>query len=281
MSQIRDLRPLLFLGILGFALLLIDLFLVKTNLSLPPLHAAPKDGFIADAFAGILSSLLLVFPCFGFYQIVTGRITSAPVLLGGLTLLAGFLSGGGTVSALLQGMVNGLAVFGIAQSAYAGRLPLRDLLPTPRRLLYGLCAFGAHLAVGLLFLWTATLLGASGDDTALRERISTSPWPWLLPIAIGLSAALFEELVFRKWMDNLLSRFTRSWAPAALLSSLLWSLTHLQYTVSPWYLRLIEITLFAGPVSFWIYKKYGLYTAVLGHALYNAFLVSIMVSRIW
>lgn len=313
----RALRPLLLLGSLGIALLVIDLIFIKTNLTLPPHPAAVAPPPFALTVAQTLNLLLLAFPAMGFYRIVTGRVTAwAPILLGSLTFLAGFLSGGGTLPALLQGTVYGLGVLGLVQIFYGGTqasakghlddlhgaqapdppdprdlqgtqnpaqtdldfrsggpLRLLPLLASPARLLAGYGAFGVHLGVGLLFLWVAALLGATGDDSALLARVAASPWPWLLPLAIGLSAALFEELVFRKWLGAQLSRYTRSWVMTAFLSSLLWSLTHLQYSVSPWYLRLIEIALFAGPVSFWLYKKYGLSAAILGHFLYNAFLV--------
>lgn len=271
----NDIRLLLLLGTFGAALLLFDLYFMKTNLTLPQ-----NEGTIGPIppFAAVVAQtanlLLLLFSAMGFYFLLQGRVKATPpIVLGGAAVLSGWLAGGGTVSAFLQGAVYGLAVFGLVHNIYGERLLLRNLLPTSRLLLAGLGAFGVHLGVGLIFLWISSWFGATGADTGLRDRIIAAPWPWLLPLAIGFSAALFEELVFRKWMDTYLTALTRSWIVTAFISSFLWSLTHLQYSVSPWYLRIVEITLFTGPVSFWIYKKYGLYPAILGHLLYNAFLV--------
>ena len=276
MKQTHGLRPLLLLGFAGVALLICYLFFVNKSLSLPPLTSAPAT-FAPASWAGrLVSLLLLAFPVYGFYSITSGRIHSpVPAVIGGVALVTGFLAGNGTISALQQGAVYGLSVLGLVNAFYGTQLRWRSLLPAARQLLAGLGAFGVHLGIGVLFLWLATLLGATGDDSALHQRIAASPWPWLMPLAIGVSAALFEELVFRKWIDALFTRWTRSWIVTAFVSSLLWSLVHLQYDVSPWYLRLIEIGLLTGPVSFWIYKKYGLYAAVLGHLFYNAFLVFI------
>lgn len=299
----RALRPLLFLGSAGIGLLVIDLIFIQTNLALPSGTPASPPPF-ALTVAQTLTLLLLAFPALGFYNLAKGRVTTkAPFVLGGVTLLAAWLSGGGSLPALLQGAVYGLGVLGIVHHFYGGRAPstgqadrndlhttptpaqpalcsesdrplrLRALLASPVRIFAGYGAFGVHLGIGLLFLWIATWFGATSDDSALRDRIAASPWPWLLPLVIGLSAAIFEELVFRKWLNTFLYRFTRSTVAIAFLSSSLWSLTHLQYSVSPWYLRIIEIALFAGPVSYWLYKRYGLTAAILGHFLYNAFLV--------
>lgn len=99
---------------------------------------------------------------------------------------------------------------------------------------------------------------------------------WLLllyPIGIGLGAAVFEEVSARFYFDKIFRKVPV--VIVALISSFIWASLHLSYEVYPWYLRIIELTVFIGPFLFYIYKKYGLKTSISTHYFFNSFFCSI------
>jgi membrane protease YdiL (CAAX protease family) len=230
----------------------------------------------------LFNSYLALLPLAGLYVLFRmpdrRRVKwKLPVVVGLLTIFASWLEAGGGVEPLPQSLLNGLTVLGILVLA-----KVRDRMPYPIRpvresralqLRAGYLFAVVQIVVSLLFTWIAVHLGATISADVLPKRLDDSPWPWLLPPAIGIAAALYEEIVFRLGADVFLARYLKSTLLTGLVSSLLWSLIHISTDVTPWYLRIIELGLLIGPLSYWFYRRYGLLATILAHALYNMSLV--------
>jgi hypothetical protein len=234
-----------------------------------------------ETVAGFFNLLMvLIFPLIGLYVFLfrgkqlVGMRWLTPIVAGTLTVLAicvqeGFAQGFG------DGLLYGLSVVVVMQIVYRGQLDrqLRFLNSnwTLQKVVLGYCLFGIQAGVSVLFAWVAEQCGGWMSEAQGQELIALSHFPLLLPLATGVAGAIFEELVYRKWADVWLRRLARSTWLTGLLSSVLWSLGHLGYDVAPWYLRIIELGLVMGPLSFWMYRTYGLFSLILAHFLYNLF----------
>lgn len=258
-----------------------------------------------------LSWHTLVLPLLGaYYLLPTTKKRSVdikiPLCLGGVVLLATGVQAG-TLANWLQGLLYGIATFGAAMAGAVGQhvthrhrerlLGVEGATPPTasstvegadptnhsgssrfslyglwRGLLLGAVFCGVQLAIGLLFAKVVQEMGGSMDSASVQELVAQSPWPWLLPIATGLAAGIYEELVYRKLADVWLRRWLPRWY-IALVSSLLWASTHTLEGITPWYWRIVELGLIVGPLSFWFYRRFGLFPTIVAHAGYNATVV--------
>lgn len=100
------------------------------------------------------------------------------------------------------------------------------------------------------------------------------PW-YLIPIftlSVGIAASISEEAIFRRYFYHMLHHRAK-WL-AILLSSFLWGVMHIGYDMHPFYLMILELTLIAGPIFYWIYWRYGFLAVVMTHFFYNSVFVS-------
>ncbi|TCP54534.1 membrane protease YdiL (CAAX protease family) [Tumebacillus sp. BK434] len=179
----------------------------------------------------------------------------------------------------LAGLLKGVAYAGILFSLFVITAPsgptLLQRVKDPdwlhRQVTAGYGVFGILAGVSTLLSWLASAFGFWASDLQQQETLALSPWPLLLTGVAAVMAALSEELIFRR----LFGRWLQPALVAALASSLLWSLTHLSYDVSPWYYRILELGLVIGPLFFWLYRRYGLGAVITGHFLYDSFLASV------
>ncbi|ASS74714.1 hypothetical protein CIG75_06830 [Tumebacillus algifaecis] len=184
-----------------------------------------------------------------------------------------------TLVGLFQALAIGAIVFFALTLAWQGRWPWKERLQEngwlEQQVVAGYGVFGCLAGASTLFLWASAPLGAWVSDLQAQEAIALFWWPFLLPLLAPLSAAVFEELIYRKLSAIWLRRLFKSGVATVLISSLIWSLGHLLYNVSPWYLRVIELSLLIGPLFFFLYRQYGLGAVMIGHFLYNSLLASI------
>lgn len=110
-----------------------------------------------------------------------------------------------------------------------------DLHFRPVDLAYGIAAAGALFVVALFFI--AIYVTVVGEDPSSTigdmAEASTADWQVLLLVALALGAALIEELHFRGlWWNALRRRGVRPWL-ILLITSAVFSLTHLELTRAP------------------------------------------------
>lgn len=101
--------------------------------------------------------------------------------------------------------------------------------------------------------------------------------PWLLPLftaAIGFSAAITEEAIFRNYFIPLLRKLGA--VVAIFLSSAIWGILHIGYDMYPWYLYVLEFIILSGPLFYFVYVKYGFKTVIWLHYFYNAWATTLL-----
>ena len=204
-------------------------------------------------------------------------------------------------------MVNSFTMamaFGMYFSAVSGDLLARRGLPPVwpapsepgyRRSIVSGMAKGYMFAPLLLGVQSVLMLLA-GWIWQYWETINplTSPknlaYPLLLPL-IAWCAAVEEEVVFRlfaipalagalAWIARKLGRSRRrppgegapypaaALAIAAVASSMIWALGHVQYPIYPFYTRFVEVTIL-GLLFTYIFMRHGLFAAIFTHATFD------------
>ncbi|MBI4743450.1 MAG: CPBP family intramembrane metalloprotease [Actinobacteria bacterium] len=138
---------------------------------------------------------------------------------------------------------------------------------------YGLA--GLMLGYVVLFYWAATkYLHAWSPAMPNYSSLLSVKWAWLIPLSIGLKAAIGEEILFR-WFSIPLAKRYLKWMPLALLlPALLWAFGHSGYPVFPVYLRGIELTV-VGLVMGVFFLTHGIESTMIAHFVFNAFLTTI------
>jgi N-acetylglutamate synthase-like GNAT family acetyltransferase len=144
-----------------------------------------------------------------------------------------------------------------------------------RGLMFG--GMQAAYVIGFYYLATQVLGGWSPMGVSYSNLFAT-PFPFLGPIMMGLSAAVDEELTFRLIGIALLLWLTRRHWIAVLIPALLWALAHLTYVRDPFYMRGIEL-LVVGVFLGLLFLKFGLVTTIMSHAVYNALLGALPMLR--
>jgi ribosomal protein S18 acetylase RimI-like enzyme len=144
-----------------------------------------------------------------------------------------------------------------------------------RGLMFG--GIQAAYVIGFYYLATQVLGGWSPMGSSYSNLFAT-PFPFLAPIDSGLYPAIDEELTFRLIGIAILLWLTRRRWIAVLVPALLWALAHLTYVRDPFYMRGIEL-LVVGIFLGLIFLKFGLVTAIMSHAVYNALLGALPMLR--
>jgi hypothetical protein len=111
--------------------------------------------------------------------------------------------------------------------------------------------------IGAVIVWSLivpveTLEEQTEASRAIGESINTI---WLA-LAVALTAGIGEELAFRGALQPILG----FWGTA-----ILFTLTHIQYTLTPAALIIFGVALGLG----WLRNRYNLYAAITAHFLYN------------
>ncbi|MBI5150129.1 MAG: CPBP family intramembrane metalloprotease [Candidatus Omnitrophica bacterium] len=101
-------------------------------------------------------------------------------------------------------------------------------------------------------------------------NFSTAYWPFLAAFTLGFQASFSEELMFRLFGINFFKKILKNTFIAVLLSSLVWGFSHSHYPVFPMWFRGVEVTCLGIFLS-WIYLRYGIIPAIVGHYLFDVF----------
>jgi membrane protease YdiL (CAAX protease family) len=132
-------------------------------------------------------------------------------------------------------------------------------LPTPQDLARGLLAgaalFGVQLA--LVSVWLAlTPQSQIAQQTAASDQFAQSFGTLPLALLVSLSAGVSEEILFRGALQPVFGLW---------LTSLFFTLLHIQYTLTPASLILLVVALGLGLVR----KRYNTNAAIVAHFAYN------------
>jgi len=134
-----------------------------------------------------------------------------------------------------------------------------------------LAGFGTMVVAAPLFLlgeWLDPSVGRRLDDLADQTQLSGILWADLLVVvALVALAPLGEELLDRALLLRGLARVV-SFLPAAVISSVVFSLSHLDAWVLFLWPRAIWLVV-AGLVFAWVYRERGYVSAVAAHATVN------------
>lgn len=154
------------------------------------------------------------------------------------------------------------------------------LLKLKNSIFQGLLLTIVGLALTNLFFYVSSFFG-TWISPVLNHGLLINVNPWILPIFtlfIGISAAITEEAIFRRYMIPFFDRF--SVIISVIITSFLWGVLHLGYDVFPWYLRVIEFMIIGGPFYYFVYKKFGFKTAIFCHYFNNSLITALFLLRI-
>ncbi len=169
-----------------------------------------------------------------------------------------------------------LLVFGLALWRGLPRHERRLALATKGRVgpavgIGVLAGLGTMVVAGPLFLlgeWLDPSVGRRLDDLADETQLSGIVWADLLVVvALVALAPLGEELLDRALLLRGLARVV-SFLPAAVISSVVFSLSHLDAWILFLWPRAIWLVV-AGLVFAWVYRGRGYVSAVAAHATVN------------
>ena len=101
-------------------------------------------------------------------------------------------------------------------------------------------------------------------------QFSSSYLPFLMALAVGITASFKEEVLFRLFGISWAKKYFKSTALAILLTALIWGIGHTQYAVYPVWFRGVEVTVM-GILFGVIFIKYGIIPVIVAHYLFDVF----------
>ncbi|HJN38498.1 MAG TPA: CPBP family intramembrane glutamic endopeptidase [Gammaproteobacteria bacterium] len=116
-------------------------------------------------------------------------------------------------------------------------------------------------------------------NTESDPNILSTPFPWIQAVIGALTASVTEECWFRAipiamtsiWVQQ--TQRSSLWVYlVATLSAIIWAGAHANYPVSPYYARVIELSI-AGMALNYCYVRFGLIPVILGHFLFDLLLM--------
>ena len=132
------------------------------------------------------------------------------------------------------------------------------------------CTLGIILlAVHVLYYVIARRYGAWYPASTRYSNSLLSYVPAYSIIGSSLIAAITEEAPFRLYAIPFLKKFTKSTFLAVIVPALIWAATHGGYAVSPFYLRIIELTII-GVIYALFFIKFGFLVCLIAHYFVDA-----------
>lgn len=151
---------------------------------------------------------------------------------------------------------------------------------------YFLSSFFTRSAAGLVlagYLLFLILLGLQAGIFALGQQylgvwkhwikltqFSSAVLPFFGAFAVGITASLTEEAVFRLFGITWGKKVFRSTVAAIIFSSVAWGFGHTQYAIFPIWFRGIEVSLI-GLVYGLVFLRFGLIPLITAHYLFDVF----------
>ncbi len=274
--QQRSARVVLMVASVGLYIVLLIALIVKM-VRLFAFHRETPLWRLGGILGGIRAALLLI-AGINFLPLQLFEYDPAKPMGVFLTVQLGFL----LISALVAGLGGafvGLIGERLSREQPPAGIPLSVVFQpaflTTREavisILTGIGLGGIHLAYVVAFYLLGRQVGVwTPLEIPYTESVLT-PLPFVVPLFMGLSPALSEELLFRVAFLYLLWSWFKRWWVAALISGAVWAFLHVGYPPEPVYIRGLELTV-VGLVYAWVMMRYGLLAPIAAHYTYNAVL---------
>lgn len=102
------------------------------------------------------------------------------------------------------------------------------------------------------------------------SQLSSAYVPFLGAMAVGITASLSEETLFRLFGISWAKRYLRNTVLAVLVPAIIWGFGHTAYAVFPVWFRAIEVSIL-GLLYGYIFLAYGLIPLLVAHYLFDVF----------
>lgn len=223
-------------------------------------HITPFYPGLLASFGFIILYFLLQAICTGLIMVYTDGVSGAAASGRPTTIIMGLVA-----SSLLQLVLMG---FYLRKSGRMRGLGLTDFGRMPFAHATGLAILLVIAAMVFNFIYATYLIPGIGMQDEMAKILSAIPrTPFnisLLVFAIAIMAPIVEEVLFRGFLQNALTKYVPIWA-AILLSSFLFAVVHLQLYAIP---GLMSLSIAFG----YLYHRTGsLRTNIILHMANNAF----------
>jgi Type II CAAX prenyl endopeptidase Rce1-like len=188
-----------------------------------------------------------------------------------------------TIAGMLPQFLSNIILIGAAEAVYRQSYPTMVSFENffsrvgLRSLSVIKAQFLAYLLLGIELGWIVVyyLLGEHfhfwcplGVD---NYQILSCVFPFFSALAIGVSASVTEELMYRVLALSIVQKMTRNFWFANFFQAAAWAFMHSNYPQQPAYARGVELTI-GGMFHGWILRRYGILPALISHYLFDAFL---------
>lgn len=231
----------------------------------PAPHITPFYPGLLASFGFIILYFLLQALCTGLIMVYTDGVSGAAASGQPITIILGLVA-----SSLLQLVLMGLY---LRKSGRMRGFGLTDFGRMPFAHATGLAILLVIAAMVFNFIYATYLIPGIGMQDEMAKILSAIPrTPFnisLLVFAIAVMAPIVEEVLFRGFLQNALTKYVPVWA-AILLSSFLFAVVHLQLYAIP---GLMSLSIAFG----YLYHRTGsLRTNIILHMANNAFALLVM-----
>ncbi|MBZ0166042.1 MAG: CPBP family intramembrane metalloprotease, partial [Candidatus Omnitrophica bacterium] len=176
---------------------------------------------------------------------------------------------------LMPGLSGELLHFEVARSRGEGSL-LKYIHSTFLSREVAKSVFAGYL-IFCIMLGLQGLLLKSGEqffdvwvEYSWMTSLSTSYFPFLAAITLGLQASVSEEVLYRLFGINVGKKLFRNTTIAVIISALLWGFAHTTYPIYPMWFRAVEVSILGFFMAF-VYLRYGLICTMVAHYVFNVF----------
>ena len=144
--------------------------------------------------------------------------------------------------------------------------------------LIGVSLAAIHIGYVVVFYLVGKKFGVWAPQDVNFDNSTSSVFPWLGALAVGMYAAASEEFLFRLFAIPFFHRVTKSKVIAVILPAFMWSFLHSNYPQEPAYIRGIEIGLI-GIVAGLVMLRWGILATLVWHYTVDATLGSLLLLR--
>jgi membrane protease YdiL (CAAX protease family)/flagellar basal body-associated protein FliL len=142
----------------------------------------------------------------------------------------------------------------------------------------GVSLAAIHIGYVVVFYLVGRQHGVWAPQDLNFDDSTSSIFPWLGALSVGMYAAASEEFLFRLFAIPFFHRVTKSKVIAVILPAFMWSFLHANYPQEPAYIRGIEIGLI-GIVAGLVMLRWGILATLVWHYTVDATLGSLLLLR--